>query len=157
MSKKEENRKSFYGTLLASMLSISTAFFIIHINAYGRPVPHGSYSQEIIGRVADHVNYLPLSRFIGALIILGIFAIALLIPIRLWFRYKKKLNNRIVDNLLVITIGAFPFFIQNCIATILLWLNKEACSANFAYTLIYLIALPLYILWIYLKDRPKKL
>lgn len=100
--------KSFYGTLLACMLSISTGFFILYVTEKGtRGLGIPWYSRYIIE------NILPP---LGHVVLLVIFGLSIFIPVWVWFKTQKRLGNGSIDTLFVIHLGAFPFFMQNVVA-----------------------------------------
>lgn len=140
MINDESDYKSFYRTLLATLLSISMGFFIIHISEGGvRDIENNSsYALWII----EKMPFL-----FGHLLLLLIFGLALFFPLTWWLINRGKVKDSIIDALFVVTVGAFPFFMQNIVATIIQILDKTHEGKyinNFLYAFLYFIALIIY-------------
>lgn len=161
MSRKENNYKSFYGTLFACFLSISMGFFILFINEPRQIGEHTSmYASEI----------LKIKPPLGVIIMLLIVGFAIILPIRLFFKYREKLESTILDDIFVISLGSLPFFMQNFVAVVTQF--REALKGgegfiqafknilemdvknNIFYAILYLGVL--LFTWYKIKSRPKK-
>jgi len=141
MVNDKNSYKSFYRTLLAVMLGITMGFFIQHITAYN--------SRDLANGYQSYANFIvtKMPPILGHLMLLAIFGIAIIFPLLWWLINRKKLKVNIIDALLLVTIGAFPFSIQNCVACIVQILDKEHEGNywnNLIYVLLYLLAIFVY-------------
>ena len=139
--KPKEDCKSFYGTLLACMVGITIGFFIQHINEHNVRAlanPHDSYADVIVTEIPP---------ILGHLMLLTLFGIAIVFPSFWWLINRNKLKNNIIDALFVASVGAFPFFVQNCVACAIQLhdkTNEGLYDNNLIYVALYVSALFIY-------------
>ena len=129
---KKDNSNSigeFYRTLFACLLSVTLAFYILFMTELKGCKDTFYYS----GLISNWK--FPL----GSLIILAITGIAIIFPVRLFFKYQTRLRNGTLYDVFVVVLGSFPFFVQNMVATLILFIKHCEFKYNLAYVFIYFV------------------